>query len=47
MGTIRNLALSLLRLAGIAQITRTLQRIAAGRTQIFSVVTAATSANRL
>jgi predicted transposase YbfD/YdcC len=47
MATVRNLALGLLRLAGISQITRTLQRIAADRTRIFSVVTAATSTNRL
>lgn len=47
MATIRNLALGLLRLAGITQITRTLQRIAADRTRIFSVIAAATSTNRL
>lgn len=47
MATVRNLALGLLRLAGITQITRTLQRIAADRSGIFSVVTAATSTNRL
>jgi hypothetical protein len=47
MATVRNLALGLSRLAGITQITRSLQRIAADRTHIFSVVAAATSTNRL
>lgn len=47
MATVRNLALGLLRLAGITQITRTLQRIAADRTRIFSIIAAATSTNRL
>lgn len=47
MATLRNLALGLLRLAGITQITRALQRIAADRTRIFSIVAAATSTNRL
>jgi hypothetical protein len=47
MATMRNLAPDLLRLAGITQITRTLQRIAADRTRIFSVIMAATSTNRL
>jgi hypothetical protein len=45
MPTVRNLVLGLLRLAGVTQITRTLQRIAADRTRIFSVVAAATSTN--
>jgi predicted transposase YbfD/YdcC len=47
MATLRNLALGLLRLAGITQITRTLQRIAADRTRIYPVIAAATSTNRL
>lgn len=47
MATVRNLALGLLRLAGITQITRTLQSIAADRARIFSVIAAATSTNRL
>jgi predicted transposase YbfD/YdcC len=47
MATLRNLALGLLRLAGITQITRTLQRIAADRTRILPIIAAATSANRL
>lgn len=47
MATLRNLALGLLRLAGITQITRTLQRIAADRARIFPVIAAATSPNRL
>lgn len=47
MATLRNLALGLLRLAGITQITRTLQRIAADRTRIIPIITAATSTNRL
>lgn len=47
MATLRNLALGLLRLAGITQITRTLQRIAADRTRILPLITAATSTNRL
>jgi predicted transposase YbfD/YdcC len=47
MATLRNLALGLLRLAGLTQITRTLQRIAADRTRIFPIVAAATSTNRL
>lgn len=47
MATLRNLALGLLRLAGITQITRTLQRIAADRTRIFPIIAAATSTNRL
>jgi hypothetical protein len=34
MAILRNLALGLLRLAGITQITRTLQHIAADRTRI-------------
>jgi predicted transposase YbfD/YdcC len=46
MATLRNLALGLLRLAGITQITRTLQRIAADRTRILPIVAAATSTNR-
>ena len=47
MATLRNLALSLLRLAGITQIKRTLERIAADRTRILPLITAATSTNRL
>jgi predicted transposase YbfD/YdcC len=47
MATVRNLALGLLRLAGITEITRTVQRIAADRRLIFSVIGAATSRNRL
>lgn len=47
MATLRNLALGLLRLAGITQITRTLQRNAADRTRIIPIITAATSTNRL
>jgi hypothetical protein len=47
MATLRNLVLGLLRLAGITQITRTLQRIAADRTRIYPVIAAATSTNRL
>lgn len=42
-----NLALGLLRLAGIAEITRTLQRIAVDRTRIISVIADATSTTRL
>jgi predicted transposase YbfD/YdcC len=47
MAILRNLALGLLRLAGITQITRTLQRIAADRTRIMPILAAATSRNRL
>jgi predicted transposase YbfD/YdcC len=47
MATLRNLALGLLRLAGITQITRTLQRIAADRTRILPIIAAATSTNQL
>lgn len=47
MATIRNLALGLLRLAGITQITRTLEHIAADRTRIIPLIAAATSTNRL
>lgn len=47
MATLRNLALGLLRLAGITEITRTLQRIAADRTRILPIIAAATSTNRL
>jgi predicted transposase YbfD/YdcC len=47
MATLRNLALGLLRLAGITQITRTLERIAADRTRILPIIAAATSTNRL
>jgi predicted transposase YbfD/YdcC len=47
MATMRNLVLGLLRLAGITQIIRTLQRIAADRTRILPIVAAATSTNRL
>ena len=46
MATLRNLALGLLRLAGITQITRTLQRIAADRTRILPIMAAVTSTNR-
>ncbi|MGH3625357.1 MAG: ISAs1 family transposase, partial [Sciscionella sp.] len=47
MATLRNLALGILRLAGITQITRTLERIAADRTRIIPLIAAATSTNRL
>jgi len=47
MATVRNLALGLLRLAGITQIIRTLERIAADRTRIVPLIAAATSTNRL
>jgi hypothetical protein len=47
MAALRDLALGLLRLAGITEITRTLQRIAADRTRILPIIAAATSANRL
>jgi predicted transposase YbfD/YdcC len=47
MATLRNLALGLLRLAGITEITRTVQRIAADRRRIFPIIAAATSTNRL
>ncbi|MBV9313769.1 MAG: transposase [Pseudonocardia sp.] len=47
MATLRNLALALLRLAGITQITRTIQRINADRTRILPLLAAATSTNRL
>ncbi|MDQ3576524.1 MAG: ISAs1 family transposase [Actinomycetota bacterium] len=47
MATLRNLTLGLLRLAGITQITRTLQRIAADRARILPIIAAATSTNRL
>jgi predicted transposase YbfD/YdcC len=47
MATLRNLALGLLRLAGITRITRTLQRIAADRTRILPIMAAVTSTNRL
>ncbi|WP_190814853.1 ISAs1 family transposase [Saccharopolyspora pogona] len=47
MATLRNLALGLLRLAGITQITRTLEHIAADRTRIIPIIAAATSTNRL
>jgi predicted transposase YbfD/YdcC len=47
MATVRNLVLGLLRLAGITQITRTVQRIAADRSRIFPIIAAATSTNRL
>lgn len=46
MATVRNLALGLLRLAGISEITRTVQRIAADRRLIFPIIAAATSTNR-
>lgn len=41
MATLRNLALGLLRLAGITQIKRTLERIAADRTRIFPIIATA------
>jgi predicted transposase YbfD/YdcC len=47
MAALRNLALGLLRLAEITQITRTLERIAADRTRILPFIAAATSTNRL
>lgn len=47
MAALRNLALGLLRLAGITRITRTLQYIAADRTRILPIIAAATSTNRL
>lgn len=47
MATLRNLALGLLRLAGITEITRTLQRNAADRTRLLPIIAAATSTNRL
>lgn len=47
MATLRNLAPALLRLAGITEVTRTLQRIAADRTRILPIIAAATSPNRL
>lgn len=47
MATLRNLALGLLRLAGITQIKRTLERIAGDRTRILPIIAAATSQNRL
>lgn len=47
MATLRNLALGLLRLAGITQITRTLQHIAADRTRILPIMAAATCPKRL
>jgi predicted transposase YbfD/YdcC len=40
MATLRNLALAILRLTGHQQITRTLQRIAADRSRILSLLTA-------
>lgn len=43
MATLRNLSLGLIRLAGITQIKRTLERIAADRTRIFPLVAAALS----
>ena len=43
MATLRNLALGLLRLAGITKIKRTLERIAADRTRIFPIIAAATA----
>lgn len=39
MATLRNLAIALLRLAGITQITRTLERIAADRNRIIPIIT--------
>lgn len=47
MATLSNLALGLLRLAGITEITRTLQRIAADRTRILPIIAVATSPKRL
>ncbi|MFI9387134.1 hypothetical protein [Kutzneria sp. NPDC052558] len=47
MAILRNLALGLLRLAGITQIIHTLQRIAADRTRILPIMAAVTSTNRL
>lgn len=47
MATLRNLALGLLRLAGVTQIKRTLEHIAADRTRIFPIMAAATRTNRL
>ena len=47
MATVRNLALGLLRLAGVTEITRTVQRIAADRRLLFPIIAAATSTNRL
>jgi predicted transposase YbfD/YdcC len=41
MATLRNLALGLLRLAGISQIKRTLERIAADRTRILPIMATA------
>jgi hypothetical protein len=43
MATIRNLALAILRLTGHRQITRTLQRIAADRTLLLSILAASHS----
>jgi hypothetical protein len=40
MALLRNLAISLIRLAGLTQITRTLQRIAANRMQILPLLAA-------
>ena len=47
MATLRNLVLGLLRLAGVTQIKRTLEHIAADRTRVFSIMAATTSTNRL
>lgn len=41
MATLRNLALGLMRLAGITQIKRTLERIAADRTRIYPLMATA------
>jgi tRNA threonylcarbamoyladenosine modification (KEOPS) complex Cgi121 subunit len=41
MATLRNLALGLLRLAGITQIKRTLERVTGDRTRIFPIMAAA------
>jgi predicted transposase YbfD/YdcC len=43
MATLRNLALGLLRLAGVTHIKRTLERIAADRTRIFPIMATAIS----
>jgi hypothetical protein len=44
MATLRNLALGILRLAGITQIKRTLERIAADRMRIFPIIATAVHA---
>ena len=47
MATLRYLALGLLRLTGVTQITRTLQHIAADRTRILPIMRAVTSTDRI